>query len=121
LKKAPSKRSNSVMIAMPIGGNEAERHRIMRRPFQLAARKHAGGIAIDDQAEQEFGMVGRHDEARQVSLRQPLINRWRQLKAGPAVERTKVARASVVSPRACARLFLTSARNFRVALCPTGC
>ena len=98
---------------MLVGGNEAECHRVIARTFQLAARKHAGGIAVDDQAEQQFGMVGRlaratiaaghrpqiqppndlHYEPSQVALRQPLVHRGWQQKAGLAVNRAEVAHA----------------------------
>jgi len=58
LEKTPPERGNRVVIGMLIGGDEAQRHRIIGRPLQLAARKHAGGIAIDEDAQQQLGMVG---------------------------------------------------------------
>src|SRR5580693_7925686 len=35
LEKAPPKRRNGVVVGMIVGGNEAERHRIISRPLQL--------------------------------------------------------------------------------------
>ena len=51
LEKALAKRGDRVVIGMVVGGDVAERHRIVGRPLQLAAREDAGGVPIDDQAE----------------------------------------------------------------------
>jgi hypothetical protein len=64
LQEAPPERDDRVVIGMLVRGDEAERHRVIARPLQLAARKHPGGIAIDDQAEQQFRMVEASPEPR---------------------------------------------------------
>ena len=58
-QEAAAERRDGVVVGMLVGGNKAERHRIMRRPFQSAAGKHAGRVAVDDQAKQQPGVVGR--------------------------------------------------------------
>jgi hypothetical protein len=40
----------------------------MRAAFQLATREHAGGIAVDQQGQQHFGMVGGRSPARILFL-----------------------------------------------------
>src|SRR5277367_2546642 len=101
------------MIGMLVRGDEAERYRVIARTFQLAARKHPGGIAIDNQTKQQFGMVRRlsraaiaaghrpqiqppddlHYEPRQVPLRQPLIHCWRKEELSVPVNRAEMAHA----------------------------
>jgi hypothetical protein len=36
------------MVGMLVGGDEAERHRITGRPFQVAAGKNPGSVAVND-------------------------------------------------------------------------
>jgi hypothetical protein len=47
LEKPPPERRDRVVVGMIVGRNEAERHRIIGRPFQLAARKHPRRVAIN--------------------------------------------------------------------------
>jgi hypothetical protein len=46
---APERREGGV-VRLLVGRDEAERHRIIGRPLQLAARKHPCGVAIDQEA-----------------------------------------------------------------------
>jgi hypothetical protein len=46
---APERREGGV-VRLLVGRDEAERHRIIGRPLQLAARKHPCGVAIDQDA-----------------------------------------------------------------------
>ena len=59
LQKAAAEGRDRVVVGMVVRGDEAKRHRIICCPFQLAARKHAGGIAIDQHAQQWRRVVGR--------------------------------------------------------------
>ena len=113
-QKTPSERSNGVVIRMLVGGDEAERHGVISRPFQLAAGKHPGGIAINDQTEQQLRVIGcftrstvaaghrpqiqpldhLNHEPCQVPLRQPLVHRRRHQKAGVPVDQAEVAHAA---------------------------
>src|SRR3712207_7532489 len=43
-EKAPPEGGDGVVVRVLVGGDEAERHRIVGRPLQLAAGEHAGGI-----------------------------------------------------------------------------
>ena len=54
-EEAATEIGDGVVVGMLIGGDEAERYRIMGRPFQAAAGKYPGGIAVDDQAQQQPG------------------------------------------------------------------
>ena len=49
VEKAPAKGGQGVVVGMRAGGDEAEGHRVIGRPLDLAAGKHAGGVAIDQQ------------------------------------------------------------------------
>ena len=111
LEKAPPKRRDRIVVGMIVRRDEAERHRIVRRPLQLPARKHARRIAVNEKAEQQRGMVRSRsrapiapahrrqiqpvndldDEAGQVPLRQPFIHRRRQKVGGLAVNRAEIA------------------------------
>ena len=51
LQKTPPERRDGVVIGMFVRRNEAESHRIIRRPLQLAAGKHARGVAVDQNAQ----------------------------------------------------------------------
>ncbi len=100
-----------VVVGVVVRRDEAKRHRIVGRPLQLAARKHAGGIAIDQHAQKRRRRIrGRtgtsvglvhccqieafhhlHHKARQVSGRQPLVHRRRHQVASQAICRTEIA------------------------------
>jgi hypothetical protein len=102
--------------------------------FQLAARKHADGTAVDNQTEQQFGVVRRlsrttiaaghkpqiqppndlHHKPREMSFRQPLVHRWRQQKAAVAVNRTEIAHTRGVQASK-GRLAPNHTARFRVA------
>ena len=111
LEKPPPERRDRVVVGMIVGRNEAERHRVIGRPLQLAARKHARRIAINQNAQQHSRMIRRragaaitaahrakvepldhlHHEASQMLLRQPLVNRRRQQEPGLPIDRAEVA------------------------------
>src|SRR5450759_223134 len=96
---------------MIVSRNEAERHRVIGRPLQLAARKHARRIAINKNAQQHSRMIRRrsraaitaahrakvepldhfHNETRQMLLWKPLVHGWRKQKPSLSINRAKVA------------------------------
>jgi hypothetical protein len=111
LEKSPSKRRDRVVVGMVVRSDEAEGHRIVRRPLQLPARKHARRVAVHQNAQQQRRMVGGRsrapvalahrrevqpvnhfdNKARQVPLRQPFIHGWRQEKSSVAVNLAEIA------------------------------
>ena len=111
LEKSSPERRNRVMVGMIVSRNEAERHRVIGRPLQLAARKYARRIAVNQNAQKHSRMIRRgsraaitaahcakvepvdhlHHEARQMLLRQPLVNRRRQQEPGLPIDRAEVA------------------------------
>src|SRR4051812_19883140 len=113
-EEASPERRNGVVIRVLVGGNEAERHRIITRSLQLAAGEHAGGVAVDQDAQQDARVIRRltgtpvaaehrpqlearnhvHHEPSQMLLRQPFIHRWRHQETRVAVNRTEVLHAS---------------------------
>ena len=85
------------MIGILIGRNEAESHGIVGGPLQLAAGKHARGVAVNQKSNQKPRMITgraraaiglahrRHiqliddiNHKRPVIVRQPVINRRRK-------------------------------------------
>ena len=121
-QKAPPERSDRVVIGMIVRRDEPERHRIVRRPLQLAARKHAGRVAIDHDAQQHRRVIRRRTgaavaarhrpqvqpvdhldhEPRQMLLRKPLVHPRRQQKTRVAVNLTEVAhRQHALAARSC--------------------
>ena len=140
LKKAPPKRGDRVVVGMLVGRDEAERHRVKGRALELAARKHPCRIAVDQNAEQKAGVVGRfpratvaaghrpqiqprdhlHHEPRQVPLRKPLVHRRRHQKSAVTVDRAEVAHAEEVRAGGVNQCPDSNA-GLRVALNPTGC
>ncbi len=111
LEKPPPERRDRVVVGMIVGRDKTERHRVIGRPLQLAARKHACRITINQNAQQHSRMIRRragaaitaahrakvepvdhlHNEASQILLRQPLVNRRRQQKPGLPIDRAEVA------------------------------
>ena len=93
------------------GGDVAERHAVVSRPLKLAARKHPGGVAVNQNPQQHPGMVRRRagaaigadhaakiepvdhldDKTGQMPLRQPLVDRRRQKKRRPAINVPEIA------------------------------
>ena len=63
LEKAPPKRRDRVVIGMVVCCDEAERHRIVRRTLQLPAGKHACGVAVNQNAQQQCWVIGRRSRA----------------------------------------------------------
>src|SRR4051812_39082260 len=121
LEKPAPERGDRVVIGMLVRRDEAEGDRVIARPLQLAAREHAGRIAIDQDAQQHRRRVGRraraavapphhsqiqpvdhlHHKAGQVLFRQPFVHRRRQKEPGLAVDRPEVAhRRNVLEKRA---------------------
>ena len=109
-KPAPE-RGDGVVVGMIVGGDEAERHRIVSGALELAAREHPRGVAVDQKPQQHARVIrGRaraaigpnhrrkvepldhlHHKARQMPLRQPFVHRRRQQKPGLAINLAKVA------------------------------
>ena len=110
-QKSPPKHRYRIVIGMIVRGDEAERHRVICRSLQLAARKHPRRIAINQKPQQNLRMIRCgarptiasahrpevktrdhfHNETRQMPLRKPLIHRRRQQKAGITVYLAKIA------------------------------
>jgi len=110
LQEPSAERRDRVVVGMVVGGDEAERHAVIGRPLQLAARKHARRIAVNQKAEQHRRTIGLragaaiipahrakvepvdhlHDEARQMPLRNPFVHGRRQQKSGVPVNRAEV-------------------------------
>jgi len=59
LQKAPSERGDRVVIGMLVCRDKAHSHRIVRRPLQLAARKHPARVTINQDPQQHRRMVRR--------------------------------------------------------------
>ena len=57
-QKGPAKGGQRVVVGMQIAGDEAKGHRLIGGPLDLARTEHAGGIAIEQQAQQHFGGIG---------------------------------------------------------------
>ena len=111
LEKPPPERRDRVVVGMLVRRDEAERHRIIGRPLQLAARKHPRRIAINQNAQQHLRVIRRrtgaaiaaahrpkvqpldhlHNEPRQMLLRKPLVHRRRQQKPGLPIDLAKIA------------------------------
>ena len=114
-EETPPKNGDGVVVRMLIGGDEAKRQRVIGRPLQLAAGKNAGGLTIDQDAEQDGRVIRRlarasvsnehlsqvetgnhvHHEPRQMRLRQPLVHRRRHQETGIAINRTEVLHAGM--------------------------
>ena len=111
LEKAAPEGRNRVVVGMIVGRDEPERHRVISRTLQLAARKHARRIAVNQKAQQHSRMIRRrpgtaitaahrakiepvdnlHDKARQMFLGKPFVDRGRQQEPRLAIDRTKIA------------------------------
>lgn len=94
VKKAAAEAGQRIVIWVGVGGDEAKGQRVMGGALDLAAGKHAGGVAIDQQRQQHRRVVGGaaasgiglghdtdikplhhfHDEACQMILRQPVLD-----------------------------------------------
>ena len=59
LEKPSPERRDRVVVGMIVGRDEAERHRVIGRPLQLAARKHARRIAVNQNAQQHARVIRR--------------------------------------------------------------
>ena len=68
-----SKVRDGVVVRMLVPGNEAKRHRVIRRPLQLAAGKHAGGVAIHQDAQQHGWVIGGGPRAAVAMAHRPQI------------------------------------------------
>ncbi len=112
-EKTPAKRRQRVVVGMIVGRDETKRHRVIRRPLQLAARKHPRRVAVNKKTHQHPGMVGRrtraailathrakvepvdhfNHKARQMLLWQPLVHRRRQKITRLPINRAEIAHA----------------------------
>ena len=86
LEKAPTKRSDRVVVGMLVRRDEPERHRIIRRALQLTARKQPRRIAVHQNAQQQRRMIGSRtrtaiapNHRRQVKTVDHLYNKPRQV------------------------------------------
>ena len=85
-QKGLPKVGEGVVVGMQATCDEAKRNRLVRRGLDFARTKHAGGVAIQEQAQQNFGIDGlaphrsiaRIDFA-QVQLRDDRDNEARQV------------------------------------------
>ena len=111
LEKAPPEGRDRIVVGMIVGRDEPERHRVVGRALQLAARKHPHRIAVNQNAQQHARMIRRrartvitaahrakiepvnnlHDKPRQMFLGKPFVDRWRQQEPRPAIDRAKIA------------------------------
>ena len=128
LEKTSPERREGIVVGMLVRRDEPEGHRVIGRPLQLAAREHAGRVAVHQDAQQQRWVVGRrtraaiapahhpqiqavdhlHHEAGQVLLRQPLVNRRRQKEPGLAIDRPEVAhRGNILEKRSKRALILS--------------
>ena len=55
-----------IMIGVQVAGDKAKGHGFVGRAFNLARREHAGGVAVEQQGQQDFGRV-RLPAARTIS------------------------------------------------------
>ena len=128
LQKAPPERRDRVVVGMIVGRDEPERHRVVGRTLQLAARKHARRVAVNQNAQQHSRVIGRgprtavaaahrvkiepvdnlHDKPRQMFLGKPLVDRGRQQEPRLAIDRAKIAHQK--GPPPCANQCLILAR-----------
>ena len=139
LEKPSAKRRDRIVVGMAVGGDEAERHQIVRRPLQLPAGERPRRIAVHNNAQQQSGMIrGRSDapiaavhcrqiqpldhfddETRQMSLRKPLIQRRRQKISRLSIKLAEIAQLRPTQRTAeSMRRFYPTSTN---ALSPTGC
>ncbi len=58
-EKAPPEGRDRVVVGMIVGRDEPERHRVISRTLQLAARKHPSRIAVNQKAKQHSRMIRR--------------------------------------------------------------
>ena len=136
LHKAPSERGDRVVIGMLVGRDKAHSHRIVRRPFQLTARKHPGRVAINQDAQQHRRMVRRRTRTTIVARHRSQVQTFDHLHhkdAAPEATRPPRAAAETPSPdpprESCSsphRLWCTHQQAIphygtRPHLSPTGC
>src|SRR5271165_2746623 len=139
LEKAPSERGDRVVVWVVVGGDVAERHAVVSRPLQLAARKHPRRVAVNQNPQQHPGMVRRRagaaigadhaakiepvdhldDKARQVFLGKPLVDRRRQKERRLAINVPEVAHRQQTTIRRINGTILANVSA--VGLSPTGC
>ena len=99
-----------VVVGMIVGRDEPECHRVIGRTLQLAARKHARRIAVNQKAQQHSRMIRRrpgtaisaahrakiepldnlHDKSRQMFFGKPFVDRGRQQEPRRAIDRAKI-------------------------------
>ena len=118
LEKAPPKRRDRIVVGMLVRRDEPERHRIVGRALQPAARKPPRRISVHQDAQQQRRMVGcrtrasiapnhrrqvqpvdhLNDEPSQMLLRKPFVNRRRKKKSSLAIYRAEIAHHCSVQP-----------------------
>jgi len=80
------------VVGMQVARDEAERHRLIRGPLDLARTEYSGGIPIEQQAQQHFRGVGLSTsgsipgiQGRQVKLGHAVYHEARQMVRGQTV------------------------------------
>jgi len=58
LAESAAESGQGVVVRMPVAGDEPKRQRVVGGPFDLAARMRAGGVAVDQQRQQQRRVVG---------------------------------------------------------------
>ena len=116
LQEAPPERGQRVVVGVRVGRHVAERHRVVGRAFDLAARMHAVGITVDQQPQQNSRVVrGRaatrvlldevieietvdhfDNEASQMIAWQPFVHRGRQEVGSVSVNGNEAAHCEAV-------------------------
>ena len=138
-EKAPPEGRDRVVVGMIVGRDEPECHRVIGRTLQLAARKHARRIAVNQKAQQHSRMIRRrpgtaisaahrakiepldnlHDKSRQMFFGKPFVDRGRQQEPRLAIDRAKIAHQK--PPAALRESMPVSSAIAGAALSPTGC
>jgi len=84
-----------IVVGMQVARDEAERHRLIRGPLDLARTKHPGRIAIEQQAQQHLRGVGLSTagpipgiQSRQVKLGHAVYHEACQMVGGQTVAQT---------------------------------
>ncbi len=133
LQEPPPKRGDRVVVGMVVRRDEPERHRVVSRPLQLAARKYARRVTVNQQTQQHPGMIRSrtrasvnpahppqvetvdhfHDKPSQVPLRKPLVNRRRKQITRLPIDRPKIAHQNRPPPCANQRLILAQSQAQR--------
>ena len=73
LQKPPPERRDGVVVGMIVGGNEAQRYAVIGRSLELATRKNARRVAVDQQSKQHRAMMRRRAGAPTIPAHRPKV------------------------------------------------